>query len=324
VRNAAGTVGLALDSLLDQTHRELEVLLVDDASTDGTREVAEDASRRDSRVRVLSGAGQGIVQALELARSSATGEFLARMDADDMALPHRIEAQVAALGAEPEAGLCGTGVRYFPEDKVNGGALRYERWLNGLRTSEALHRDCFIECPLAHPTWLVRAEALGEAGGYRDPGWPEDYDLLLRLVGAGWRLTTVPRVLLLWREGERRLSRVDDRYSRDAFGRCRAHHLARAYPDHDGVVIWGAGPTGKAFSRSWRDRGGVVRAFVELDPRKIRQEIHGAPVIPARELDSFRGALGVAAVGRDGARDDVRRGFEEQGWREGSDFVTVA
>ena len=77
------------------------------------------------------------------------------------------------------------------------------------------------------------------------------------------------------------------------------------------MALWGTG----------YDTG---RAFVELDPRKIRQEIHGAPVIPARELDSFRGALGVAAVGRDGARDDVRRAFEEQGWREGSDFVTVA
>jgi glycosyltransferase involved in cell wall biosynthesis len=298
--------------------------VVDDGSTDRTRQVAEEAARRDTRIRVLRGRGEGIVPSLEQAREQATGEYLARMDADDVALPRRIAAQVALLGTAPRAAVCGAGVRYVPEDQVGGGARRYQRWLNDLDTSAQLVRDRFIECPLAHPTWLMRPEALEMVGGYRDEGWPEDYDLLLRLVEAGWGLAKVPDVLLLWREGDGRLSRNDPRYSAAAFAGCRAHYLARAYLDHDGVVIWGAGPTGKAFSRSWRRQGGVVRAFVELDPRKIRQEIHGAPVVPPEELEDFSGSLGVAAVGRDGARENVRRGFREQGWEEGEDFVVVA
>lgn len=323
-RNAAGTLGLALASLRHQTLRELEILVVDDASTDGTRSVAERAARVDSRIRVLEGAGDGIVPALELARRHAAGTFLARMDADDLALPSRIADQVGVLSDHPRAAVCGTGVRYVPEARVAGGAKRYQRWLNALTTPEALRRDRFVECPLAHPTWLMRSDAAERAGGYRDHGWPEDYDLLLRMTEGGWGLAKVPGVRLLWRESQGRLSRRHPRYAPQAFLRCRVHYLRRAYPDRAGVVVWGAGPTGKAFSRAWTAAGGQVLGFVELDPRKVGQEIHGAPVVRPEGLGAFRGALGVAAVGRDGARGEVRDGFSREGWREGPDFVTVA
>jgi glycosyltransferase involved in cell wall biosynthesis len=302
----------------------MEVLVVDDGSRDGTGDLARRVARLDSRVQVLEGRGRGIVAALELARSHARGACLARMDADDVALPTRLQDQLDLLRASVGAGLCGAGVRYFPDRAVRAGARRYEQWLNSLVSQDHLLRDRFIECPLAHPTWMARARAVEEVGGYRDPGWPEDWDLLLRMVEANWGLVSAPRIGLLWREADERLSRTHPRYSPDAFLRCRVHYLRRAWPNREEVVVWGAGPTGKGFSRAWTHAGGRVAAFVELDPRKIGQEIHGAPVVAPDGLSRFSGALGVAAVGRDGAREDVRGGFEEQGWLEGRDFVTVA
>ena len=103
-------------------------------------------------------------------------------------------------------------MRYVPPAVVLGGALRYERWLNSLATPQAIERDLFVECPLAHPTFFLRADAVATAGGYRDRGWPEDYDLLLRLWRAGGRLGTVPEVLLHWRERAGRLSRTHPSY----------------------------------------------------------------------------------------------------------------
>jgi hypothetical protein len=229
------------------------------------------------------------------------------------------------MEADPELVLCGCGVRYFPREAVRGGALRYERWLNGLTGSAALERDLFVECPLAHPTFFLRADALAAAGGYRDRGWPEDYDLILRLWRAGGKLGTVPEVLLDWREGPERLSRTQPAYGPDAFRRCKAHHLARSLlSGRDGAVVWGAGPTGKTFARALAAEGVRLRAFVDLDPDKIGQEIHGAPVIEPDGIARFTGAFCAAAVGQPGAREEIRAALAGRGWEEGRDFVAVA
>jgi glycosyltransferase involved in cell wall biosynthesis len=325
VRDGASHLPECIASLEAQTFADFEVLAVDDGSRDGTHELLEDWAARDARVRVSSGLACGIVAALETARARARGGLLARMDADDVALPERLARQVAALEANPGWAVCGAGVRYVPRELVRDGARRYERWLASLAGPEQLERDLFVECPLAHPTFVLRADAVRAVGGYRERGWPEDYDLLLRLWAARGGLGTVPEVLLHWREGRDRLSRTHAAYGPDAFRRCKAHHLARTLlRGRDGAVVWGAGPVGKAFARALAGEGVAVRAFVDLDPRKIGQEIHGAPVVPPGEIGRFRGALALAAVGQPGARAEIRAALDAAGWAEGRDYVAVA
>ena len=156
VRDEAPYLPEALGSLSAQTLEDFEVLVVDDGSADGSAEIAEEHARRDVRFRVLRQARSGLVAALECARALARGRYLARMDGDDVALPGRLELQVAALRSEGLA-ACGGGVSYFPEDGIQDGTRRYERWINGLVTAEAAARDVFVECPLPHPTLVVRA-----------------------------------------------------------------------------------------------------------------------------------------------------------------------
>lgn len=323
-RDAEGTVDEALDSVLEQSLGDLEVLAVDDGSRDRTLARLHARAAEDPRVVVVSGPPRGIVGALEAARARARAPYLARMDADDRADPARLAAQMEWMDAHPEAPACGTHVRYFPRQALRDGARRYEAWLNGMRTPADVDRDIWVECPLAHPSLLLRAEAVQRVGGYRDLGWPEDYDLLLRLRSIG-SLGVVPRVLLHWREGPDRLSRRSPAYGPEAFRRVKLHFLgAGPLGRRDGLVVWGAGPVGKAFARTARAEGIPVRAFVDLDPRKIGQTVHGAPVVPPEALDRFRGALGVAAVGHEGAREEIRSAFREAGWVEGRDFVAVA
>jgi len=324
-RDVAGVLPDAMESLHAQTFGDYEVIAVDDGSADGTWTQLLDWAARDRRVRPLRRPPRGLVPALATAQAYARGELIARMDADDVAEPTRLAAQVALLARHPDVAACGTHVRYFPRDAVREGALRYEAWLNSLCSPSTVEREIFVECPVAHPSLLVRRAVLLAVGGYRDVGWPEDYDLVLRLWAAGHRMAVVPEVLLHWREAPGRASRTDARYAPDAFRRCKVHYLARTLAaGREGVVVWGAGPVGKAFARELLAQGVRLRAFVDRDPRKIGQEIYGVPVVDRGEIDRFRGALAVAAVGLPGAREDIRADLDEAGWREMTDYCAVA
>ena len=325
MRNGGEHLCEAMASLVSQTFEDFEVIAVDDGSTDGSCAQLEKWTERDGRVRVVRQPPGGIVAALERARAEAAGRYLARMDADDIAEPERLRAQVDLLEGDPTLAGSGCGVRYFPEKTVRGGARRYETWLNGLVTPDAIAAGVFVECPLAHPTFMLRSEAVAGVGGYRDRGWPEDYDLILRLWREGARLGKVPEVLHRWREGEGRLSRTHASYTPEAFLACKLHHLTRSLlPDGREAVVWGAGPVGKTLARALQSHGRTVRAFVELDPRKIGQEIHGAPVLDTAAALDLRGPLHLAAVGQEGARSRITALLEGAGMTVLDDFAAIA
>jgi glycosyltransferase involved in cell wall biosynthesis len=322
-RDTATTLADAVASLQAQTCSDFEVIAVNDGSRDETGRALDAWAARDRRVRVLHTPARGIVAALEADRAVALGEFCARMDADDLARPERFARQLAFLDAQPMTAACGTLVRYFPRAALRDGARRYERWINGLVTAGDLERELFVECPLPHPTLMVRRAVLDAVGGYRDAGWPEDYDLVLRLWAAGHGLGKVNEVLLDWRESTGRLSRTDPRYGEDAFRRCKVHYLGRRIAGR-AVVVWGAGPVGKSFARALVAAGHTLAAFVDLDPRKIGQEIHGVPVVAPAGIEAHRGAFCVAAVGSPGARDEIRAALTAAGWTEPNEWCAVA
>jgi glycosyltransferase involved in cell wall biosynthesis len=323
VRDEEPFLAEALASLSAQTFADFEAIVVDDGSEDGSAAVAEAHAREDGRFRVVRLARVGLVEALERARMEAHGALVARMDGDDLALPERLESQVAALEDEALAAVGGR-IEYFPRDAVRDGALRYETWLNRLVTADACARDVFVECPLPHPALVVRREALAAAGGYRACGWPEDYDLVLRLWAAGARFRNVDSVVLRWREHAGRASRTAGEYGLDAFVRCKVHHLRTTLLRGRDAVVWGAGPVGKSFARELLRQGTPVVAFVDVDPRKIGHTVFGAPVVAVEEAARFAAAFALGAVAGEEARGRIRAMVAEQGRREGVDFVAVA
>jgi glycosyltransferase involved in cell wall biosynthesis len=325
VRDGAPHLAASLESLAAQTFSDFEVVVVDDGSSDGSAALTDGFSRHDRRFTILRQPPRGLVAALEQARAAARGRLLARMDADDIALPGRLEAQIEALRADPSLAACGGRVELFPRSALRDGMRRYERWLNGLVTPEQAASDVFVECPIAHPTLLVRREAVEAVGGYNDRGWPEDYDLVLRLWARGFRFRNVEQIVLRWRYGPERLSRRSAVYGQEAFMRCKIHHLlATLLRDGAGALVWGAGPVGKSVARELLRCGGHVRGFVEVDARKIGRSIHGVPVVSVEAAAHLPGGVVLGAVAGEEARAQIRESVAAQGRREGIDFVAVA
>lgn len=320
--NALDTLAGALGSILHQTVKDWELVLVDDGSDDGTGALADEMATQDDRIRVVHTPHRGIVEALNHAASLARGPLLARMDADDVSLPGRFAAQLALFDTEPGLVLCG-GVVRMVGGGIGSGRRRYEGWINGLLTHEDMVREIFVECPLPHPTFMMRRDAFLGGGGYTDNGWPEDYDLVMRLWRAGGRFAKPAEPLLDWREHPRRLSMTDDRYGETAFRALKRHYLFGSGMMANRLFLqWGAGEVGKRWLREWG--AAVPAAVVDINPRKIGRTIHGVPVIPPEQLPRPEEVFIVVAVGSPGARDEIRDWFGPRGYTEGRDFLFLA
>ncbi len=313
VRDGAEWLGDAVRSALAQSGERDEVIVVDDGSRDSPGRVLPP----DPRVRLLVQPPSGIVAALEYGRRHTDAPYLARLDCDDLALPGRLDAQVALLDARPDVVAVGGRA---PTDGLPEGMRRYVEWVNGLSD---LHRELLVESPLFHPGTTLRARAVAEVGGYRDGPFPEDYDLWLRLARVG-RLEAVPLEVVAWRDRPGRLTRTDPRYARSAFRGIKQAYLRDVVlPGARRVVVWGANKEGTPWIRWLREEQLEVVAALDIRAGGTR---HGVPILAREAIRELRFDRCLVAVGARGARDEIRALLAA--WRpdltEGRDWWALA
>ena len=194
VRDAERFVARAVNSILTQTLGDLELIVVDHASSDRTPEILSGIAREDARLRVRRlDADVGLAEALNRACEEARGPLIARMDGDDVAMPGRLERQAAYLADHPSVALVG-GAALVIDDAGTGYHTRRPPTGDPDIRAILLVRNCFI-----HPTVMARRGALSQVGGYRAKFTrAEDYDLWLRLAERH-ELANLPEVVLHYR-----------------------------------------------------------------------------------------------------------------------------
>jgi glycosyltransferase involved in cell wall biosynthesis len=194
VYNCERYVAEAVESVLAQTFRDFDFLIIDDGSTDGSLRILERYAALDPRIRLISRLNQGLVASLNELVNLAKGEFLARMDADDIAMPERFEKQVDYLRTHPECAVVGS--RVWDTDADGDPVAEYPT-LSDHEEIDAFHFQ--MKGPaLIHPSIMMRRAAVLAIGGYRNFVLSEEVDLYLRLAER-WRLARVPDYLLKYR-----------------------------------------------------------------------------------------------------------------------------
>ena len=214
--NAADTVGDAIGSVLAQTVSDLEIVVVDDGSSDATPEILSELAAGDERIRVVRQETAGASAARNAALERARGEYLTILDSDDLVMPRYLESMAGALEADPRAGLAYTRAWVLDETAEGRGRVRREtypaRWQvrhwgpppsEPEDTVRALALENFVGA-----VQTVRRTAIERAGGYDEQlQRAMDYDLWLRIAIAGYRFVTTDEVLALARDRPTSLSK---------------------------------------------------------------------------------------------------------------------
>jgi len=196
VYNAERYIATAVESILGQTFGDFEFIIINDGSTDRSTAILQELARKDSRIKLISRPNTGYVVALNQALDLARGEFIARMDADDISLPARFEKQLAYLQGNPGVVLVGTNVAQMDAAGLVIGPMSDVAFGHEAINHALLRRGW----PIVHPAVMMRADAVRKAGGYIVEYCPnEDHDLFLKLGEIG-QLENLPEILLHYRK----------------------------------------------------------------------------------------------------------------------------
>lgn len=197
VFNAEKYIKEAVQSIIDQTFGDFELIIINDGSTDGSLEILEQFKALDKRVVLITRENQGLVKTLNEGVSIASGQWIARMDADDIALSNRFECQMQWL-MQNNLDICGSWVSLF--------GTADKRILKHSQTDAAIKMEMLFGTPFAHPSVIMKKELVKKL--LYDIAWEkcEDYDLWERAARAGWRMGNVPKVLLLYRQHSSQVS----------------------------------------------------------------------------------------------------------------------
>ncbi|MBI4349621.1 MAG: glycosyltransferase [Elusimicrobia bacterium] len=278
VRDGERHLREALASLTAQTLTDLEILVIDDGSSDRTAAILAD--RPDARLIVVRQAPQGLTRALSRGLAMVRTPYVARMDADDVAEPGRLARQVALLDARPSVGLCGAWARIVDEQG---------RTLDRARPPidhPAIAAQLLWDNAFVHATWVFRTDVIRAAGGYEERvERAQDYELATRLARLT-ELANIPEALLRWRRSS---SGVSVRHLRDQ-RRSVAETSYRAL-----TAALGAPPERGWFERMRGLWDGTRATLDRGDGQKLADLIAGLPVAAGRTV-FVRLAVMVAAA----------------------------
>lgn len=216
VYNASGYLRDAVDSILRQTFKDFELLVINDGSKDDTSTIIQSYS--DPRIRTVQHSkNEGLIKSLNEGLKIAHGNYIVRMDADDVSLPNRISRQVKFMNAHPEVAVAGT---WFKDINGKGKVAKTPG------KHDALKSYLFFSCGLAHPTVIIRKNVFQSHHLFYNADFPhaEDYELWVR-ASRMLKLANIPEVLLHYRYHDHQVSSQHNSVQRSSIHRCHQRQL---------------------------------------------------------------------------------------------------
>lgn len=318
--NAESTLHNSANSILNQSFKNFELLLIDNNSSDKSHSIAKHLAKLDSRIKLYREEQQGVVFAMNLGLKKSRGKFISRMDSDDIAYTDKLEKQVTFLHHNPQIGFTGCHVKYVAHNKNTEGFERFVKRVNCFYSSIEIDINRFIDIPIINPTIMFRREIYEKLGGCLDGDFPEDYEMQLRFLEAGVKMQKVNETLLDWHDYSSRLTRNDLRYSAEAFFNIKARYFKNWSEKnnifHPNIWIWGAGRKTRQRVKSLEKEDLIIDGYIDIKRSKM-------DAVYYENIESPGKFFIVSMVTNTGAGDQVRKFLQNKGFTEGIDFILM-
>jgi glycosyltransferase involved in cell wall biosynthesis len=320
-KNTEAYLADCITSILQQTYSHWELIIIDDASTDASYELVNAFAEKDPRVKLFKNTGNGIIDALRLALKHSKGQFITRMDSDDVMLPNKLAVLVHNLKTFGEKHVAIGLVSYFSADGVGEGYKSYETWLNNLTKSGRNYDEIYKECVIPSPCWMVYKNDLMACDAFNPNLYPEDYDLTFRFYKHRYTCIPCDKVLHKWRDYSTRTSRTHVHYAQNHFTALKLHHfLAIDYKTEKTLTIWGAGTKGKIMANILIEKN-IPFEWICDNPKKIGKAIYGKTLMEFQALSKLKNTQSIITVANKTAQKEIRQYLESLNLEPIKDYV---
>ncbi|CAM4340737.1 glycosyltransferase family 2 protein [Zobellia roscoffensis] len=304
-------INQCLTSIVSQSYENWQVLAVNDGSTDGSRNLVHAFAKNDSRIQLIDNEGNGIIEALRTAYKHSNGQFITRMDSDDIMTPEKLEIMVKSLLEHGKGHLAIGQVRYFSHRGISNGYERYEKWLNALTQTGDNYTEIYKECVIPSPCWMVHREDLDLCGAFTPNLYPEDYDLAFRFYENGLKCIACFKLLHMWRDYDTRTSRTSEHYAQNYFLDIKLRYFLKLdYIPNRPLAVWGAGAKGKEIIKSLQEQN-IDFYWVCDNPKKIGKHIYGEEMFHFSKLKSLSNAQSIITVANADAQVHIEKFFSK-------------
>jgi len=291
VYNGEEYIRESIDSILKQTYSDFELIIVNDGSTDQTREIIE--GYQDKRIKLFNfQENKGVGAALKFGLTQVNGKYIAKADSDDINHPERLYKQKIYLDNHSDIALVKTLLEYFPHNETvaNSQRFRYiknimEKQKNDIITPEDIKEKLFWYCCVSHATIMGRTDVI-RAIGYDEIRICEDYKLFYQMNKNGFKMATVPEVLVKVRVSESSVTATTEsqEFVSVMYG-IKQEEINNLFKKQSKVYIWGSGSMGQNLSNVLRKHDLDFVGFVDSDEKKWGQAIEGKTVFPPNILE---------------------------------------
>jgi len=305
-KNTAEFLSECLQSTINQSYTNWELLIVDDNSSDNSFNVVESFAKQDSRIKLLKNNGFGIISALRLAFSKSEGELITRMDSDDIMTLNKLEVLSNNLLKYGKKHVAIGLVNYFSETGIGEGYAKYETWINNLTKNGTNYSEIYKECVIPSPCWMIHREDLIAADAFNPNRYPEDYDLTFRFYEKSFKCIPCKTVLHQWRDYTTRASRTDPHYSHNYLLDIKLFYFLKLdYNKNRSLVIWGAGDKGKTIAKNLIENK-IPFDWICDNPKKIGRDIYGKKLKEFNYLKQIENPQSIITVANTEAQKQIR------------------